>query len=334
MKQPQMFTQRRSFLHMAGCALLLAAEQISAQPSAQTWPAGKPVKFILPNSAGSQVDIVARRLAERLTSALGTNFIVENQPGAGGVIGTQSLIRSPKDGYTLSVVSNNHVISPHLNKSLKIDAMKDTQPIAMIGAGQMVAITRASHPAKTLAEMLDMARKEPGKLIFSHSGNGTILHLAGEQMLHSANVQMLVVPYRGVSAMLPDLLGGQVDLAFVGPASAVPLVKDGKLRALAVTGREAMALFPGTPTVAQSGVSGFEMEGWIAMIGPASLPAEVVQIMSEAVAKQLADPEFEKILNQSGLATRPLRGEQLRKFFVEEYSRYGRLIDQAGIKAE
>jgi tripartite-type tricarboxylate transporter receptor subunit TctC len=330
MKPSLTLLSRRTFLSTSSFTLLLASSKLVAQ----TWPAGKPVKLILPNSAGSQVDIVARRLAERLTSALGTNFIVENQPGAGGVIGTQNLIRSPKDGYTLSVVSNNHVIFPHLNKSLKIDAMNDTQPIAMIGAGQMVAVTRASHPAKTLSEMLDMARKQPGKLIFSHSGNGTILHLAGEQMLYSANVQMLVVPYRGVSAMLPDLLSGQVDFAFVGPGSALPLIRDGKLRALAVTGRESMALFPGTPTVAQSGVNGFEMEGWIALIGPANLPAEVVQIMSEAVAKQMADPEVEKILNQSGLATRPMRGEPLRKFFADEYSRYGRLIDQAGIKAE
>jgi tripartite-type tricarboxylate transporter receptor subunit TctC len=330
MKSSLTLLSRRTFLGTSSFTFFLASSKLFAQ----TWPAGKPVKLILPNSAGSQVDIIARRLAERLTSALGTNFIVENQPGAGGVIGTQNLIRSPKDGYTLSVVSNNHVISPHLNKSLKIDTMNDTQSIAMIGAGQMVAVTRANHPAKTLSEMLDMARKQPGKLIFSHSGNGTILHLAGQQMLYSANVQMLVVPYRGVSAMLPDLLSGQVDFAFVGPGSALPLVRDGKLRALAVTGRESMALFPGTPTVAQSGVNGFEMEGWIAMIGPANLPADVVQIMSEAVAKQLADPEFEKILNQSGLATRQMRGEPLRKFFADEYSRYGRLIDQAGIKAE
>jgi tripartite-type tricarboxylate transporter receptor subunit TctC len=327
--QQSLLGRRHAVATLAG--VLLAS---SGKLRAQAWPAGKPVKFILPNSAGSQVDIIARRLSERLAAALGTSFIVDNQPGAGGVIGTQNLIRSLKDGYTLSIVSNNHVIAPHMNKSLKLDAIKDTQPIAMIGVGQLVAVTRASHPAKTLLDMLEMARREPGKLIFSHSGNGTILHLAGEQMLYSANVQMLVVPYRGVSAMLPDVLSGQVDLAFFGPGSALPLVKDGRLRALAVTGREPMPLFPGTPTVAQSGVSGYEMEGWIAMIGPAGLPPEVVQTMSDAVTKQITDPEFEKILNQSGLASRALRGEPLRKFIADEYLRYGRLIEQAGIKPE
>jgi tripartite-type tricarboxylate transporter receptor subunit TctC len=301
---------------------------------AQTWPAGKPVKFIIPNSAGSQVDIIARKLSERLSSALATSFVVDNQPGAGGVIGTQNLIRAPKDGYTWSIVSNNHVILPHLNRSLKLDALKDTQPIALIGAGQMVAVTRNNHPAKNLAELLEMARKEPARLVLGHSGNGTILHLAGEQLLRSANVQMLVVSYRGVSPMLPDVIGGQIDLAFAGPASVLSLVKEGKLRALAVTGKEPMTLLPGTPTVAQAGVNGYDMEGWIAMIAPANVPSDIVQLMSDVMSKLLSDPEFEKTVIQSGLSVRPLRGEALRKFFSEEYYRYGRLIEQAGIKLE
>ena len=204
----------------------------------------------------------------------------------------------------------------------------------LIGAGALVAVTRANPPANNLVELIAQARQQPGKLTLGHSGNGTILHLAGEQMLRQAGVQMLVVPYKGVSGVIPDVLGGTIDVAIFGPSSVLGLIRDGKLRALGVTGTGRISSLPDVPPIAESGVPGYNMEGWIALVGPADLPVAIANRLADEVTRIGTEPAFQSFATDAGMAIRPLRGEPLRQFFADEYARYGRLIAQAGLKAE
>jgi len=323
---PQAFFPARRRL-VALTAALGAAFALPA--AAQTaWPA-KPIRLITPNSAGSGADIVTRRLAERLGPALGQTVYVENIPGAGGVLGTETLIRAPKDGYTLAVVSSNYVIFPHLYKGLKFNALADITPIATLCTIPMVLVTQPGFAANNAAELAAMAKKSPGKLTMGSSGNGTVLHLVGEYMQEQGGFKLLHVPYKGVAPVLPDLVAGNVDVAFFAWSSVEGMVKAGRLKAIGVSGTRRLADLPNVAPIGET-LPGFNLESWVVVIGPAGLPAEVVERVNREVNAIVRSEPFTAFLTKDGMLPRTGTPAETKQFVESEYVKHGKLVKASG----
>ena len=294
----------------------------------------KPVKFILPVSAGSGVDGIARAAGPQLSKALGQTAVFDNQPGAGGVVGTQAMIRSAPDGNTLSIVSNNHVIYPSVLKSVPFDAVGDITPIALIGATPLVLIVHPSVPANTLKEFAALLKANPGKYNYASSGNGTILHLAAELLKDVTGTFSTHIPYRGFAPMLQDIVGGQVHWGVGALPAVAGQIKAGTVRALVVSAPARIPAAPQIPTSAEAGYPAYLVEGWIAAVGPKGLPADQVKRLNAAFVTTFATQEVKDAMAKQGNTINISTPEAATAHFKSELVRYAGLVKKAGVELQ
>lgn len=323
------FIHRRHVLAASVGVAAAALLPLRAQAQAGT------VKFILPNATGSGVDAITRAAAPALGRALGANVVVENQAGAGGVVGLQALSRSPADGSTLSVVSNNVVIFPSVLKSLPFDMPGDFTPIAVVGATPIILVV---NPAKVSAtnsrEFIALLRSRPGELNYASGGNGTILHLAAEMFLDEAKVTAKHIPYKGVGPMITDLIGGQVEFATAALPSVQAHIRSGALRAIGNCGAQRTQAAPDIPTFVEQGLPGYVMEAWFAVIGPKGLSAANVKKAHDAVVAAFADPAVRETMAKQGNTINISTPEQAQAAFRSELAKYAALVKKAGIEPQ
>ena len=260
---------------------------------AQSYPA-KPIRLIVPFPAGGATDILARALSQKLGEKIGQTVVVENRPGAGGTIGADAASKSVADGYTLLLAtSSTHSIGPAINPKIPYNAETDFTPIAYVASSPNVVVVPNTLPVKTMRDFIDYARKNPGKLNYASSGNGTIVHLTTEYFKAQSDTFILHIPYRGTALAIPDLVSGKVDVMFDSFVTGMPHVKDGKLRALAVTSAKRSALAPDMPTVAET-LPGFDSVTWFGLYGPKNLPQELIAKVNQAVNAALADNDVKE----------------------------------------
>jgi tripartite-type tricarboxylate transporter receptor subunit TctC len=313
---------------------LVAVSSFSALASfAQPYPS-KPVRIIVPFAPGGGVDFIARVVGQRLGEALGQQVIVENRPGAGSAIGTEAAIRSAPDGYTLLEISPSYTINPSLIPT-RFDPLNDYTPVVLIGKGPFVVVAHPSLPARDGRQLIALARTRPGEIIYGSSGPGTIVHLSTELYLYMAGVKMTHVPYKGGGPALTDVIAGQISLVFSPPQTGLPHVKARRVRAIGMTSATRIPTEPDIPTLAESGVPGYEATNWHAMIGPKGLPRAVVERINGEVRKIVAQKDMEHTLHTSGVfpggSGTP---EELRELIRKDYEQWRKVIIQAGIKPE
>lgn len=290
----------------------------------------KPLRMIVPLAAGSTVDAVARAIAPGFGKATGHPVVVENIVGAGGIPGTSQIVKAPKDGLTLGMISSNHVINPGIYKTIPYDSLKDITPIAVIATVPLVLVVNPALPVKNVKELLAYAKANPGKLNYGSAGNGSTLHLAGELLISETGIDMKHVPYRGTGPLITDLIGGQVQLAFVSISQVGPQVKAGALHALGVSTPARAAALPDVPTVAEAGVPKYSFDAWIALVGPGNLPKAVVDTDYAAVKAALASPEAQTALAAQGLALLNTGPDLAPAFFQTELVKHQKLVKQSG----
>lgn len=296
--------------------------------------ANGPVKFILPVSAGSGVDAIARAASNQLGLALGAPVVIENQPGAGGVVGTQALVKAAPDGQTLSFVSNNHVIYPAVIKSLPFDPIADITPISIVATSPLVIVTRPGFPAKNLKEFRDQLKANPGKYNFGSAGNGTILHLAAELFKDVAGVFSTHIPYRGTGPLLNDLMGGQVDWAVVALPAIRGQIESGRLQALAVGTQQRVTGFSQLPTAVEQGFDQYVVEGWVAAVGPKGLPPDLLARTHAAIVKAFSTAEVKGAMAKQGNTIVLSSPEAAAAQFKSELARYAALVKKSGTVAQ
>jgi tripartite-type tricarboxylate transporter receptor subunit TctC len=293
----------------------------------------KPIRVVLPNATGSGVDTITRAAQAALARALGHAIVVDNQPGAGGVLGLQTLARSAPDGYTLGVVSNNVVIFPSVIKQLPFDMPGDFTPIAVVGSTPIVIVANAKLPASNSREFIALLKSRPGQLNFGSGGNGTILHLAGEMFLDEAGVTAKHIPYKGVGPMVTDLIGGQVDFAAVALPSVQQHIKSGALKAIGMTTAQRVAAAPDIPTFVEQGLTGYVMDAWFAVLAPKGLPAADVKRVHEALVAAFNDAGVKEAMAKQGNTINISTPEQASAAFKRELVKYALLVKKAGLEA-
>jgi tripartite-type tricarboxylate transporter receptor subunit TctC len=295
----------------------------------------RPVRFVLPNATGSGVDAITRAAQPALGKALGTSVVVENQPGAGGVVGLQTLARSAPDGTTLSVVSNNVVIFPSVLKSLPFDMPGDFTPIAIVGATPMVLVVNpAKVPATNAKEFFALLKAKPGMLNFASGGNGTILHLATELVLDASGTSARHIPYKGVGPMVTDLIGGQVDFGTAALPSVQGHIKSGALRAIGMLTAHRTPAAPEIPTFAEQGLANFNVEAWFAVIGPKGMSPAAVKKAHDALVFAFSDPAVKDTMARQGNTIAIGTPEQAQAAFRSELAKYAALVKKVGLEPQ
>ena len=312
---------RRSILLAAIAAALVPAFTAHAQSGYPT----KAIKIIAPVQPGGGVDLVARTIGDRLSKALGQPVIVDNQSGGGGVVGSQATARAAPDGYTLMVgYVGTHGTNPAVRK-LPYDAIKDFTPIAMVGGTPNILVVPSTLPVKTLAEFIAYAKANPGKVSYGSSGPGTLTHLAMEQLRVSADLDMTHVPYRGIGPAITDILGGQTQALFPGLAAALPHIKGGKMRPLAVTGLKRHPLMPDVPTFDELGYKDFVGVQWYGIVGPANLPKEIVTRLNTEINTAIQSPELKERLAGEALEPMPMAPDKFAQYIRDDIARWTKL---------
>jgi tripartite-type tricarboxylate transporter receptor subunit TctC len=313
---------------VAGACLLAAA----GTAAAADYPT-RPVTIIVPSTPGGTLDRASRMLGEKLAERLGQPFVVEDRPGAGGIIGAQAVAKADPDGYTLLMSSSAaHVLVPLLRKHIPYDPLKDFVPLAFVANAPWVLVVNPSLPVNSVQDLIKLAKEKPGELAYASGGPGNPAHIYAELLKSMTGIDMRHVPYKGVSAALNDIVGGHVPLMFSDLLPAIPLITAGKLRALAVTSAERVPSVPQVPTVAESGVPGFDAVGWAMMAAPANTPPEIVKKLNDELKRALALPETKEWIVKNGLAPAPTRTpEELQRFVQAELSRWGKILERIGI---
>ena len=294
----------------------------------------KPVRFILPNAPGSGVDAITRAAQPALTKALGHPIIVDNQAGAGGIVGLQSLARAPADGMTLGIVSNNVVIFPSVLKSMPFDMPGDFTPIAVVGYTPVVLVVNPKVPATNAKDFIAQLKSRSGDMTYASGGNGTILHLASEMFLDETKTKARHIPYKGVGPMLTDLIGGQVEFATAALPSVQGYLKSGALRAIGIATTQRAAAAPEIPTFVEQGVPNYVVEAWFAVVAPKRLaPAEINRI-HDAVVAAFNDPDVKEAMARQGNVINVAPADKAMPFFRSELGKYAALVKKAGIEAQ
>jgi tripartite-type tricarboxylate transporter receptor subunit TctC len=318
---------RRTVIALAAGALLAAAVQ--AQSSG-------PIRVILPIGAGSGVDTIMRAAQNDLSKALGGQpVVIENQPGSGGITGTTAIVKAAPDGNTIGVISNNHAVNPSVFKKIPYDSLKDITPISVVGSTPFVLVVNpAKVPAKNAKELQAFLKAKPGAYNYASSGNGTIIHLAGEMFVDAAGVDVKHIPYKGTGPMVADLIGGQVEIGVVAVPAAQGHLKSGALRAIGVMGRQRVASLPDVPTIAEQGFPDVDIAGWFAVVGPAKLPAAQVKRLHDAVVATFASPDVKAAMARQENVIAPTSPEAAAQFLASEQERYGKLVKKANISVD
>lgn len=294
----------------------------------------KSVRIVLPNAVSSGVDTITRSAQAALAKALGSPVVVENQPGAGGIVGVQTIARAAPDGFTLGVVSNNVVIFPSVYKSLPFDLAIDITPIAIVGFTPIVLVVNAKVPAKDSKEFVALLKSKPGQINYGSGGNGTILHLAAAMYLDEAGASASHVPYKGVGPMLTDLIGGQVEFATAALPSVQQHLKSGALRAIGLGTAQRVAAAPEIPTMVEQGMPGYQVEAWFAVIAPKGLSAADVKRLNTAVVATFADAGVKAAMAQQGNIINVSSAEFAQSYFKSEMAKYAKLVKKAGIELQ
>ena len=327
-----MVQQKRRALLLGSGALIGSA--LACRVSGQAGYPSRTIKIIAPVQPGGGVDLVARTIADRLGAVLGQSIIVENQSGGGGIVGSLATARAAPDGYTLMVgYVGTHGTNPAVRK-LPYDALKDFTPIAMVGGTPNILVVPPSLPVATLPEFVRYAKENPGKLSYGSSGPGTLTHLAMEQLKLAADIDLVHVPYRGIGPAFIDILGGQTQAMFPGLAAALPHIKAGKVKPLAVTGLKRHPLVPEVPTFEELGYKGFDGVQWYGIVGPANLPPAIVKRLNEEINRLLATPELRERLSGEALEPMPMSPEQFGQYMREDIARWTRLAKERHIELE
>ena len=304
--------------------------------SAQSVYPTKPIRLVIPFPPGGATDIVGRSLALKLSASLGQQVVVDNKPGAGGVIGADSVAKSPADGYTLVLAtSSTHSVGPALNARMPYDATRDFMPIVNVATAPSVLVVGAQFPATTAGELVSLIKRNPGKYNFGSSGIGTYPHLTGEMFKWRAgNLFAVHIPYRGTGLVITDLVTGQIAFLMDSVVSAQSHIRDGKVRPLAVSGHQRIASLPQVPTFAEAGISGMEISNWFGLLAPAGTPADVVNRINREVNAALKSPDLVERLLRVGAEPAGGTPEQLRDTIRHEFDNWKSLIARVGIKPE
>jgi len=315
-------------------ALLIALCALApANVLAQAWP-GRPIRLVVPFSPGAGTDAISRILAARLAESLGQPVVVDNRPGAGGTIGTEIVAKSPGDGYTLLFAPAAHAINPSIYPRLGYNTEKDFVTISIAASLPVVMAIDASVPAKSVADLVALAKASPGKLTMASAGNGTVFHLTGEMFKSAAGIDIVHVPFKGGAPAMAALVGGQVTMAFETSLTVAPHIKSGKLRGLAVASLARIAILPEVPTLAQAGYPGILSENWYGLYAPAGTPKDVVGRIYADLAKALADAEIKHKLALQGVETRELDPEQSAQFVRAEMAKWAKVVKASGAKID
>jgi tripartite-type tricarboxylate transporter receptor subunit TctC len=312
--------------------LALAALSFAGAAFAQAWPT-KPIKIIVPYPPGGTSDILARSVGQKLTESLGQPVVVENKPGATGNIGADFVAKSPPDGYTLLLADiGSLAIAPSVVKDLQFDPVKDFAPVVMVAYSPHILAAHPSVPANNVRELVALAKSKPNSLNFAVSGIGGANHLAGVDFAMRNKIQWTYVPYKGGSQAITDVMAGHAQVLFNGMLATYPSVKDGKLKAIAISSAKRFAAAPDIPTVAEMGLPGFETGSWQGIVAPAATPPEIVRKLHSTVTAILTTPEMKEKLLASGAEVRPQSSEEFGKFIRDEKSRWAKVVKDSGEK--
>ena len=318
---------------VATACLLVAC--VPAAMAQSTWPS-RPIKIMVPFAAGGTSDILARVLGEKLSKALDTPVLVDNKPGAGGVVGADFVAKARPNGYTLLLGTiSSHAINPALRPSMPYDAAKDFAPVILLGSISNVLIVGASQPYKTVAEVIAAAKKDPARpLNFGSSGQGSSQHMSGEMFKLMTGGGLTHVPYRGSAPAIQALMGGEIPMSFETVTVALPQIKAGKVRALAVTAAKRTQLLPDVPTMQEAGVAGFDVASWQAVYAPAGTPASIVQRLNTEIEKILAQPDVKEKMESLGLEHTPNSSKQFAAFNKSEIAKWNKVVKEGDVKPE
>jgi tripartite-type tricarboxylate transporter receptor subunit TctC len=319
---------------MPAAAVLTALLCVAGHTRAQEFPV-RTLRMVVPFPVGAGTDLLARAIGQRLTEQWGQPVITDNRPGAGGTLGADLVAKAPRDGYTL-LMGNLSVLgmAPALYPRLPYDPIGAFEPISLVASSENVLVVHPSLPVRSLQEMVALARAKPDAVLYSSAGTGTTPHLAGELFRLMSGTRIVHVPYKGSPQAINDLLAGQVHMCFTSLASAVPLIQAGRLRILATTGLKRNALVPGTPTIAELGYPGFEVNAWQGIVGPAGLPGPVLAKLNEGIALALTVPELRERMAGIGLVVGSSTPAQFAAYLKSEQAKWADVVKRAGIRPE
>jgi tripartite-type tricarboxylate transporter receptor subunit TctC len=317
-------------LQLAAAAVALVA---GCQAAAQSYPS-RPIKIIVPATTGGAIDVIARVLADKMTASLGQPVVVENKPGASNNLGTEFVAKSAPDGYTLLIVASSHGTNKHIFKNLSWDPVKDFEPIVYTHVVPLLLTVHPSVPAKTVPELIAWIKANPDKAIVAHSGNGSSLHMATELFMSMSNTKMQLVPYKGSSAAHPDLLAGRTFMIFDTMTAISPHVKAGSLRGIAVTTTARSGTFPEIPTIAESGLPGYDAATWGGILAPAGTPKEIIAKLNASINAALKMEDVRAKLQGAGIEIQGGTPEQFGNVIKSEVDKWGSIVKAAGIKPD
>ena len=324
---------RRDFIRLLALGIGLASAVATAPLLAQSYPT-RSVRIVVPFAAGGPADVYARFMAQRLQDALGQSFVVDNRPGAGSVIGTDTVAKSAPDGYTLLLMSNAHTVNESLIPNKPFQLMRDFVAIAPLNYSDLVLVAHPALPASTLQALIKDAKARPGKLNYASSGPGTPYHMAGELFKSMAGVYLVHIPYRGSSGARTDVIGGQVDVMFDAVTTMSEQVKAGKVKALATTGRQRSEVLPDVPTLNEAGVPGYEATIWLGLMAPRGTPRAVVDQLNGAVSKIVGQPEIRQLWGKQGAVPMVMTPEAFDKYARDDIAKWAGVIKSANIKVD
>jgi tripartite-type tricarboxylate transporter receptor subunit TctC len=326
--------QTTAFSRRLTIGLIASLPLMTAMAQSANWPA-KPIHAIVPFPAGGGTDIVARDVTQKITATTKWTFVIDNKPGSGGNLGIDTVAKAAADGYSLVIgQTSNLAINPSLYSKLPYDPVKDLTPIGLIGNAPLVLVAATDSPFKTLADVVKAAKAQPGHINYATSGNGTVAHLATELFQREAGVKLTHIPYKGAAQGINDVIGGQVQLYMSSVPTLLGHIKNGKLRALAVTAPKRTDDLPQTPTVAESGYKGFEAVTWFGLLGPAKLPASVLATANTELNKALNSPDLRKKLEDQGLNVTPGSPDEFGKLIRADIAKWSPVVKDSGAKVD
>jgi tripartite-type tricarboxylate transporter receptor subunit TctC len=317
----------------AGAFLAAALALTSPLARAQTYPS-RQITLIVPFAAGGSNDVVGRAIGKKLSEAWGQPVVVEDRPGAGGMIGTSAVAAAAADGYTLLLVSSTFTINPAIKKNMPFDTIKDFTPVAFIARSPLLLVASKQLPVKSARELLDLARSKPGQITYASAGLGSINQIAAELIALSAGARFMHVPYKGGAPALNDLVGGHVDIYVSSLPQVLQLARDGQARALAVTSAKRTALLPDVPTLAEAGIAGVDLWSWWGIVGPAGMPANVVNALNAEIGKMLTSPELSEFLTNEGAEAETMTSQQFGDLMRLETRRWIKVAHEANISID
>jgi tripartite-type tricarboxylate transporter receptor subunit TctC len=301
---------------------------------AQGYPV-KPIRIVVPFTPGGSADILARAIGQKMSESLGQSIVIDNRPGSGGVIGSEVAARAPADGYTLMMgIAANIAINPALYPKLPYDPVRDFAPVTLVASAPYVLVVPPALPAKTVKDLIGLAKARPGQLAYASLGSGSVPHLTGALFATMSGIKLLHVPYKNIGQAMTDLISGQVQMLFLGMVSAQPHVKAGKLRAVAITGVKRSSMMAHAPTVAESGVRGFEVTGWYGVFVPAGTPKEIISRLHKEIVRVLGLPEVRERLSAEGADLVGNTPEEFEAYIKTEIAKWAKAVKLSGASAE